>query len=282
MNERIEARIAAMEDEIANLKEMAADADEGPQTSDRRGMVKLLGASAVGAVAGAAIFHAQRADAADGDPVLVGALNTSTNATEFEASGDHAVRAFGEGGVGIVSDGGLANARFPGSGAAPSSGGLRGVLLVDGAGDWWAATLDSNVDGGWRKLAGPNTAGQLHVLPSPVRVYDSRPGEAPTAIGPKVPTVGNEVRIIDTTANGSGVPANARAVLINLTITGPQGPGFGSAWPTGAFPGTSSINFAAGQSIAATTVVGCGPSAKIQFLTNTVSDFLVDVIGFYR
>ena len=41
MNERIEARIAGLEAEIASLKAMvAADADEGPQTSDRRGMVK--------------------------------------------------------------------------------------------------------------------------------------------------------------------------------------------------------------------------------------------------
>ena len=283
MDERIETRIAELEAEIANLKAMvASDADEGPQTSDRRGMVKLLAASAVGVVTGVAIFNAQPAAAVQGDPVLVGTLNTSTNATEFEASGDHAVRAFGQSGVGIVSDGGLANALFSASGAAPSSGGLRGVLFVDAAGDWWAATVDSATDGGWRKLAGPNTAGQLHILPSPVRVYDSRPGLAPTAVGPKVPTVSNAVRILDTTANTSGVPTNARAVLINLTITGPQAPGFASAWASGAFPGTSSINFAADQSIAATTVVGCGPAATIQILANTVTDFLVDVIGFYQ
>jgi hypothetical protein len=215
--------------------------------------------------------------------VLVGTLNTSTNATLFTASGDHAVNAFGQNGVGIVSDGGLANALFPASGPAPSGNyGFRGVLLVDAAGDWWAATVDSDTDAGWRKLAGPNTAGQLHVLASPVRVYDSRPGEPPTAIGPKVPTEINVVRIVNTSGNASGVPANARAVLINLTIIGPQGPGFGSAWATGPFPGTSSVNFAAGQTVGATTVVGCGPSATIQVLTNAVADFVVDVIGFYQ
>lgn len=283
MDEQIETRTTGREAEVASLKAMVAtDAIEGLPTSDRRDVFKLLAAGAVGVVTGAAIFNSQPAAAVQGDPVFVGTLNTSTNATEFEASGDHAVRAFGQSGVGIVSDGGSANALFPGSGDAPSGRGLRGVLYVDGAGDWWAATVDSDVDGGWRKLAGPNTAGQLHVLPSPVRVYDSRPGEAPTAIGPKVPTVGNVARTIDTTANASGVPANARAVLINLTITGPIGPGFGSAWASGPFPGTSSINFAAGQSIAATTVVGCGPSATIQVLTNTVTNFLIDVIGFYQ
>ena len=146
------------------------------------------------------------------------------------------------------------------------------------------ATIDSATDGGWRKIAGPNTAGQLHMLPSPVRLpHDSRPGLAPTAVGPKVPTVSNAVRILDTTANTSGVPANVWAgAHLNLTITGPQAPGFASAWATGAFPGTSSINFVAGQSIAVTTVVGCGPAATIQVLANTATDFLVDMIGYYQ
>ena len=48
------------------------------------------------------------------------------------------------------------------------------------------------------------------------------------------------------------------------------------------YSATSSVNFAAGQDIAGTTVVGCGPSATIQILSNTVTNFLVDVIGYYR
>lgn len=217
---------------------------------------------------------------------MLGASNDSVSTTGFTASSGIGVSAFGSP-VGLVVDGTLANAVFPGSGPAPSwqRGGFIGVLYVDAAGNWWAST--ANVDpavgpGVWRKMAGPNTAGQLHILPAPVRVYDSRSGQAPTAVGPKVPTAVNAVRVIDTGGNGSGVPATASAVLINLTITAPQTPGFASAWATGAFPGTSSINFASGQDIAATTVVGCGPSATIQVLANTVTDFLVDVIGFYQ
>ena len=72
------------------------------------------------------------------------------------------------------------------------------------------------------------------------------------------------------------------ALLVNLTITGPQAAGFATAWPSGPIPGTSSINFAAGQSIAATTVVGCGQGASILVMANTVTDFLVDVIGYYQ
>ena len=59
-------------------------------------------------------------------------------------------------------------------------------------------------------------------------------------------------------------------------------PGFAAAWPSGPYPGTSSVNFAAGQNIAATTVVGCGANATIQVLSNTVTDFMIDVIGYYQ
>ena len=245
-----------------------------PPTSDRRGMIKLVAATAVGAVTGAALLGADPVAAADGQPVIQGANNVSTLATGMEASGSSGIIATGDSGVGIIADGAFGNALFPGGGDSPAgTAAIPGILWVDAAGDWWGATVDSNTDGKWRKLAGPNTAGQLHVLPAPVRCYDSRPGQLP-ATGVKAPTVSNDIRVIDTTANASGVPLNANAVLVNLTITGPQAPGFASAWPTGPWPGTSSVNFAAGQDIAGTTVVGCGPSATIQILSNTVTNFL--------
>jgi hypothetical protein len=289
MDKGVEARIVALQSEINELKAIVAtDAEEAPPTSDRRNMIKLVAASAVGAVAGAVMLGADPAAAlpvpaaaADGDAVAAGLVNNSTNTTSLTASGDVGVTVFGTP-VGLLADGASANAIFTGSGLPPlANTGVVGMLYVDGAGDWWASTTDT-APGLWRKLAGPNTAGQLHVLPSPVRVYDSRTGQAPVGVGPKVPTAVNAARTIDTTANGSGVPTAANAVLVNLTITGPQTAGFASAWPTGVFPGTSSINFAALQSIAATTVVGCGPSATIQVLANAITDFLIDVIGYYQ
>jgi hypothetical protein len=281
MDRVTEARIAALELEINELKQAVAAENSSP-TSDRRGMIKLVAATAVGAVTGAALLGAEPAAAAtDGQSAVLGVDNTSVATTGFEASNGVGVTALGTP-VGLVADGASGNAIFTGSGPAPTSNpGILGMMYVDGAGDWWASTTDTS-PGVWRKLAGPRTAGQLHVLAAPVRVYDSRPGQAPAAVGPKVPTVGNAIRIIDTTAAGSGVPSNANAVLVNLTITGPQAPGFASAWPTGPWPGTSSVNFAAGQDIAGTTVVGCGPSATIQILSNTITNFLIDVIGYYQ
>jgi hypothetical protein len=238
----------------------------------------------VGAVTGASILKAQPVAAADGDYLRVGMQNDATLFTGLTASAQSAlVLQGGTSGVGVIADGDAGNAWFPGTGLSPAgTAGLPGLLWIDGDGNWWGATADSATDGVWRKLAGPGTAGQLHVLPTPVRVYDSRPGLTPAAVGPKIPTVGNSPRAIDTTGNGSGVPLNATAVLVNLTITAPQAAGYATAWPAGAWPGTSSINFAPGQSIAATTVVGCGVGASIQIQSNTVTDFLIDVIGYYQ
>ncbi|HEY0519319.1 MAG TPA: hypothetical protein VGC84_07480, partial [Ilumatobacteraceae bacterium] len=220
--------------------------------------------------------------AIDNQPVVQGVANGGALATGLESSQSSALFVTGHGGVGVVADGALGNAWFPGGGKArPQSSPGAGIVWVDDAGDWWASVAQSPFVGHWRKLAGPNCAGQLHVLPVPVRVYDSRPGQPPTFVQPKSRTTPNEARLIHT-ADLSGVPLDATAVLVNLTITDPQTQGFAAAWPAGPWPGTSSINFSAGQDIAGTTVVGCGIDASIQIMSNTVTHFLVDVIGYYR
>ena len=284
MDRRIETRIAALENEINTLKALVADEKEASQpTSGRRGMIKLVAATAVGAVTGAAFLNSHPAAAADGDPIMQGSFNESASPTLINSTDNSALILNGQGGYGLVSDGGIANAMFSGSGDPPlGTGGEIGALFVDGAGDWWAATTLDASNAVWRKLAGPQSAGQLHLLDAPVRVYDSRPGESPTAIGPKAPTASNSAVTIDTRQNNSGVPTTANAVLINLTIAGPQGGGFASVWPSGPFPGTSNINFTPGQNIATSAVVGCGPGASIQVMSNTVTDFLIDVSGYYQ
>ena len=116
MDHRIEARIAALEAEISELKKVVAD-DAGPPTSDRRGMIKLVAATAVGAVTGAALLGAEPAAALDGQPVLLGVANTSTLVTSITASDQSGLSvAGGPNGVGLISDGNLGNAWFVGGG----------------------------------------------------------------------------------------------------------------------------------------------------------------------
>ena len=64
MQDRMAARIAALEAELADLKrDVAGTPPDAVPTSDRRGMVKLLAAGAVGAVTGAAMLGAKPAAA---------------------------------------------------------------------------------------------------------------------------------------------------------------------------------------------------------------------------
>ena len=286
MDHRIEARIAALETEISSLKALLADdVEESPPTSDRRGIMKLMAVSAVGAVTGAALLGAEPvAAAASTPPVLLGNTNDSKSATIINTLGDSALIVSSDVAWGIEARGGKGNALFQAIRDSPAgTAGTAGTLLVDVNGDWWASTFSDLNDGFWRKLAGQDTAGQLHILPAPVRVYDSRPGADPVAVGPKTQTQINVARVIDPTLNASGVPPLARGVLITLTIVGPTSGGFAKVWPDGvAIPATSSINFDPGQNIATTTVSGCGPLAKIQVLANAVADFIVDVIGYYQ
>jgi hypothetical protein len=285
MDHRTEARIDALETELGRLKALLAkDGEASPPTSDRRGMMKLMAVSAVGAVTGAALLGAKPAAALDGDPVIQGDFNQPASPTIISTLGNSALIANSDVGYGLECVGGQGNALFNAVLDTPlGTGSFAGTLWVDGDANWWAATQTDPGDGRWRKLSGPDTAGQLHILPSPVRVYDSRPGADPAAVGPKAQTAINGSRTIDTTLNGSTVPPEANGVLITLTIVAPASGGFAKVWPDGVtVPATSSINFDPGQNIATTTVSGCGPGAKIQVLANSVADFIIDVIGYYQ
>jgi hypothetical protein len=250
--------------------------------SDRRGVVKLLAATAVGAVAGAAL-HGQQVAADDGDPVVQGSVNEAQTATTLTASDDTALILGSDGGYGLEADGVSGNALFDAAGDPPiGNEAFAGTLWVDRDGNWWASTKSDIDDGQWRKLAGLGTAGSLHLLSAPKRVYDSRPGEAPSNVGPKAPLAANTARTIDATQNSSGVHSSSRGVLITLTATGTGAPGFATVWPSGAWPNTSNINFTgANQTIATTTVVGLAAGATFQVQSNTTTHVIIDVIGYY-
>lgn len=94
---------------------------------------------------------------------------------------------------------------------------------------------------------------------APVRVLDTRSKIGITTSGP-VASHGT-VRL-----NLSGqVPVGAAAAVLNLTVTQPTSGGFITAYPDGQpLPGTSSLNFVAGQTI---------PNQVIVPLTNDMADF---------
>lgn len=248
---------------------------------------------------------------AEGYNTAVGALSASGNAVGALSTRGVGVRADGVTGVEAVGDvhgisatadaaGGIAGyfrgwraALFiqaePGGLGSPPPGPppertdahAEGEVAADLNGDlWWCAA--DGTPGTWRKLSGPATAGSLHVLPSTVRVYDSRSPFPPYG-GVKGALGANQERVVDAKTGGAA-PAGAVAVLVNLTIVSGSAAGFLSAFKNGiTWPGTSSVNWDhAGQATANSAVVAVDGSAQFKVRASNPTDYVVDVIGYYR
>ena len=99
-------------------------------------------------------------------------------------------------------------------------------------------------------------------LASPKRVYDSRAGQPPANVVKGVLPSGGD-RDVDVKNNASGVPATARAVVGNVTVTNTSNGGFVDIRPAGtAWAGTSTVNFSGtGQTVANAFTATLGPNA---------------------
>ena len=168
---------------------------------------------------------------------------------------------------------------------------VKGDIIRTDDGDLWYCSADGT-PGTLRKLSGAATAGQLHLLPSPVRVYDSRPvSNGPAATNDGALSGGAERAV--SLANGfvgtvatPAVPAGATAALITLTVTGTTNGGFLAVFSNAVtYPGTSNINWSASnQDIATTTVSGVDAAAKVKLHAGgspTGTNLIIDVTGYY-
>ena len=64
--------------------------------------------------------------------------------------------------------------------------------------------------------------------------------------------------------------------------TGSAAPGFGAFYKSGLlYPGTSNINFAAGQTIAVTSYTAVDASSRMAIFSNQACDYVIDVLGYY-
>ncbi len=114
---------------------------------------------------------------------------------------------------------------------------------------------------------------------TPARILDTRNGTGgiTSAIGAG--------RTIQVQITGKGrVPAkNVKAVTLNLTAVSPSTSGFMVVWPSQSDkPNTSSINFAAGQTVAKAVTVPVGPDGKVQIYNESgMVHAIFDVSGYY-
>jgi hypothetical protein len=256
--------------------------------SDRRHLLKVLGATAAGAV-GASLLEASPAGATPGSAVLASETNTSNATTtisttsgdalqgttsdtaghgvsgiDTSASGGVGVGAASANGVGLTTAGKipifLAPAATPG---APTSGGLAGMVFVDSNGVFYRCTV-SGVPGTWVPIY------SVVPLPAPVRVIStpSGPSNKGGLTGPFAPDGTTHTTTV-LTGGATGIPATAVGLVGNLVLSGNgatlNGNGFLTLFPAGTpNPATSSLNAGGGAfatSNGVTVTLGTGGNA---------------------
>jgi LPXTG-site transpeptidase (sortase) family protein len=126
--------------------------------------------------------------------------------------------------------------------------------------------------------AGVGTS-RFEPLPSPVRLVDTRSGQGTKPSGRPA----GEATLVALVAGEQGVPSDALAVVMNVTMANPAGPGFITAYPSGqSRPNASNVNTArAGRFVPNLVTVPLGPDGAVAFYVSTATDVIADVFGYY-
>ena len=129
---------------------------------------------------------------------------------------------------------------------------------------------------GWYGEAG-SSSGARYASVVPSRILDTRYGVgAPFPIGPDASVD------LQVTGHG-GVPMDASAVVLNVTVTQPTETSFVTAWPTGqSRPVASNLNVVAGQTVPNLVVVRLGRNGRISLYNLAGTAHLIaDVAGWF-
>ena len=130
---------------------------------------------------------------------------------------------------------------------------------------------------GWYSDAAP--AGSKYVPVNPQRILDTR-----AAIGAPDAPVGQLSTIDLTVAGVGGVPADATAVVLNMTVDAASGPeSFLTVWPAGAtMPNASNLNFTAGPATTNLVVARVGAGGKVSIFNHVgATDVIADIQGWF-
>lgn len=153
------------------------------------------------------------------------------------------------------------------------------LTRLDASGDvciYTLAPVDLVVD-----IAGSLPSSVFSPLPEPRRLLDTRVGEATfdgAFRGAGLQQDGATLQL--DVAGRAGVPTDATAVVLNVTSTGAQAPGFVTAHPQGStLPGSSNVNFVSGDTRANLVVAGLGSSGDVCLFTRGATHVVVDIAG---
>jgi hypothetical protein len=115
---------------------------------------------------------------------------------------------------------------------------------------------------------------------APARLLDTRSGIGGST-GSLVPGE-PDVLSIEGADNGAVAAVGVTAVAVNLTVTGATKGGYVTAYPDGeSTPGTSSLNYGAGQTLANFAIVPVGANGKIDLAASGPTELIADVVGYF-
>ena len=178
-------------------------------------------------------------------------------------------------------DGGPATAAsFPGNGTFAQQG--LSALATDRLGNLFIAdNIESEVRVVGSTLPSP-TPPRLIVPVSPLRVFDTRPGEAQGLVSVVKQKYG-AANILRVKVTGvAGVPeSGVGAVSLNVTVAEPDGAGFVTVFPCGVQPIASSLNYTAGQVVPNAVIAPVSAAGEVCFFSSVNTHLLADINGWF-
>jgi len=122
--------------------------------------------------------------------------------------------------------------------------------------------------------------GAFRSTSQPTRVLDSRVGVG-TGVSGSAPFGPADTRTLQVGGAG-GVPANATAVIMNVTVTSPTAASHLTVFPEGvAMPTASNLNFVPGQTVPNLVMVKLGPTGAVRLFNNSGAVHVIaDVAGY--
>lgn len=261
-----------MNDQTRSEQEETADLD-------RRTLLRSGGAAVIAGVTGLAVvqtFTAASAEAAAGDPLVLGTPNTSgttpTSLTSAAATGP----TFTLGNTAGQAPLHLTQVATPASTAGLTSGDLANF---DGDLFYTAGSFATPLTG---FVYSEFTANQLVTI-KPQRIVDTRTvaGRAHITNRPgNLDAAGRLIAGHTILVDLASLEVAAAAAFCNLTAVRPVTIGFMTLWPGGVQPATSSINFVAGAVIANFAVTGTSATDTVSIFSSATTHVLLDITAF--
>ncbi|MEX1107172.1 MAG: CAP domain-containing protein [Ilumatobacteraceae bacterium] len=123
---------------------------------------------------------------------------------------------------------------------------------------------------------------QRFVPSAPFRFVDTRDRyRVELNIGTGGATLGAGQVLTVQMAGVRGVPANAKAVSVNVTVTGAAGSGYITAWPCGDRPLASTANYAQGESVSNAAQLPLSANGQLCIFSQSATHVVLDMNGWW-